>query len=203
MEFKRTIGYLILVLFGVTMLASCVTEENKPTNNQANQLPEATQTQMETPQQGTETAATTPTVPPTKTQALGQSTNGEALADVLAVSVNGESGAYNFSVQIASPDMGCQQYADWWEVIDENGDLIYRRILLHSHVNEQPFTRSGGPVAVSADAVVLVRAHMNPDGYGGEVLKGTAADGFIPFELDPDFAADLEETAPLPDDCAF
>jgi len=72
----------------------------------------------------------------------------EILADVLSVEVTGSPNAYQFSVKIASPDTGCEQYADWWEVLSEDGQLLYRRILLHSHVNEQPFVRSGGPVNI-------------------------------------------------------
>jgi len=67
-------------------------------------------------------------------------------ARVTKVTVSGEANNYNFSVTIASPDTGCDQYADWWEVFTEDGVLIYRRILAHSHVTEQPFTRSGGAV---------------------------------------------------------
>jgi hypothetical protein len=124
-------------------------------------------------------------------------------ADVLSVEVSGDPGAYTFSVEISSPDLGCNQYADWWEVIDEEGELVYRRILAHSHVNEQPFTRSGGPVPVAEDTVVWVRAHMNPGGYGNVALKGSVLDGFQPTDLSPDFAAGLAETPPLPDGCAF
>ncbi|MCB0054175.1 MAG: hypothetical protein KDE24_32035, partial [Caldilinea sp.] len=68
------------------------------------------------------------------------------VADVFGVTVRGDDGAYQFSVEIASPDTGCNQYADWWEVLDSDGNLLYRRILTHSHVDEQPFIRSGGPV---------------------------------------------------------
>ena len=37
------------------------------------------------------------------------------VADVTAVEVRGEEGAYTFSVTVSSPDTGCDQYADWWE----------------------------------------------------------------------------------------
>jgi len=117
--------------------------------------------------------------------------------------VTGEPGAYQFAVEIASPDAGCEQYADWWEVVSAEGDLIYRRILLHSHVDEQPFTRSGGPVEIDASAVVYVRAHMSTTGYGGAVLMGTAQDGFKPAEVETGFGSGLERIPPQPEDCAF
>lgn len=123
--------------------------------------------------------------------------------EILSVIVNGEQGAYNFSVAISSPDEGCSQYADWWEVISQEGELFYRRILLHSHVNEQPFTRSGGPVSIDSETIVLVRAHMHPTGYGGLAMKGSVAGGFEPIELSADFASSLAETPPLPEGCNF
>jgi len=124
-------------------------------------------------------------------------------ADVTGVTVSGDEQAYTFSVTISSPDTGCGQYADWWEVITGDGDLIYRRILLHSHVNEQPFTRSGGPVEISAGQTVTVRGHMNNNGYGGLVFQGSVTEGFAQTELPKDFAAGLAETPPLPDGCAL
>ncbi|MGA9190363.1 MAG: hypothetical protein WBZ24_01400, partial [Anaerolineales bacterium] len=84
-------------------------------------------------------------------QSQGERPQNEAESDsaqarVISVDVSGEEGAFTFAVEIASPDTGCDRYADWWEVVTPNGDLLYRRILLHSHVDEQPFARSGGPV---------------------------------------------------------
>ena len=126
-----------------------------------------------------------------------------AYANVLSVQVTGNPGVYQFAVEIASPDTGCEQYADWWEVFTEDGQLLYRRILLHSHVDEQPFTRSGGPVEISADSVVYVRAHINTVGYGGTVMRGTVQDGFEPAEVEAGFGSGLEQMSPLPEDCAF
>lgn len=124
-------------------------------------------------------------------------------AQVLSVKLNGEPGAYSFSVTISSPDEGCSQYADWWEVISLDGELLYRRVLHHSHVDEQPFTRSGGPVSIEGDAAVLVRVHMNTSGYSNLAMKGSPELGFEPIGLKPGFADGLSEMAPLPGDCDF
>jgi hypothetical protein len=127
----------------------------------------------------------------------------QIVADVVSVVVSGEESNYQFSVGISSPDTGCNQYADWWEVLTEDGKLIYRRILAHSHVDEQPFVRSGGPVNITGDTAVIIRAHMNPTGYGGKAMKGTVEKGFGELKLDKDFASEVENQEPQPGDCAF
>ena len=128
---------------------------------------------------------------------------GVGRADVIRVSVSGNPGSYSVSVTVRSPDTGCDQYADWWEVVSPEGQLIYRRVLLHSHVGEQPFTRSGGPVGVQPDEKVIIRGHMNTRGYGGIALRGNVADGFSIAEIPSGFAADVEVEEPLPTACAF
>ena len=135
---------------------------------------------------------TTPAAPATSDSASG-------LADVTAVSVARDS----FSVTIQSPDAGCGQYADWWEVITPGGELRYRRVLGHSHTTEQPFTRSGGPVPVQPGEEVIVRAHMNPGGYGGAAMRGSVDDGFAPAEVSADLAPALAQQEPLPTSCLF
>ncbi|MDJ0869913.1 MAG: hypothetical protein QNK03_27725 [Myxococcota bacterium] len=123
-------------------------------------------------------------------------------ADVLAVRASGEPGAYRFVVTVRSPDVDCDRYASWWEVVTPDGALRYRRILMHSHPNEQPFTRAGGPVAVAADEVVVVRAHLHPDGYGGAAFRGSVRDGFARWADAPaDFAAGLASAEPQPESC--
>ena len=128
---------------------------------------------------------------------------GPEYADVTEVKVAGKQGSYTFQVTLSSPDKGCSQYADWWEVVSESGELIYRRILAHSHVDEQPFTRSGRPVNIQEDQLVWVRAHMNKKGYGGTTMKGSVSAGFQKAEMPDDFAQDLEKSQPLPKGCAF
>ncbi len=135
------------------------------------------------------------------TEAARESSQGSAI--VTQVKISGDEDAYSFSVTMSSPDTGCEQYADWWEVVDTDGNLIYRRILAHSHVEEQPFTRSGGPIAISTTTEVYIRAHMNNTGYGSAIFKGSVDTGFSAAQLDETFAEVLEKSAPLPDDCAF
>jgi hypothetical protein len=126
------------------------------------------------------------------------------LADVVDVRSSGSAGALTVSVTVRSPDTGCDRYADWWEIVTADGQLVHRRILNHSHVDEQPFTRSSeGPVDLDLDEPVVVRAHLHPDGYGGIQFRGTFADGLASDGADATFAADLEGSQPLPDDCWF
>ncbi len=126
-------------------------------------------------------------------------------AVVRSVSVTGTPRNYTFTVELKSPDAGCDQYANWWEVLSEDGKLVYRRILAHSHVNEQPFKRSGAGVNALEDQVLIIRAHMHPQGYGsGKIaMKGSVKTGFKVFDIPEGFAADVEKQAPLPTGCAF
>ena len=114
---------------------------------------------------------------PANTQGSTQGSTQANTAAITAVTTSGEPGNYTFSVTIKSPDTGCEQYADWWEVFTADGTLVYRRILTHSHVDEQPFSRSGGPVGILADDTITVRAHMNNVGYGTQVFKGSISQG--------------------------
>jgi len=126
----------------------------------------------------------------------------EIRADVIKVMVTGKS-AYRFNVTLASDETGCQQYADWWEVLDNQGKLLYRRILFHSHPNDQPFARSGGSILLEPGQKVYVRGHMNKLGYVGNVFVGSVSSGFKKAMKSPSFPKALEKQAPLPDGCAF
>lgn len=124
-------------------------------------------------------------------------------AKVMDVSVTGEANNYTFAVTISSPDTGCDSYADWWEVITPEGELLYRRVLLHSHVDEQPFTRTGGTVEVDPEQNFIVRVHMSDRGYSPIAQQGTVQDGFVEVTLPTDYYPSLAEVEPLPNDCAF
>jgi hypothetical protein len=124
-------------------------------------------------------------------------------AEVISVEVSGDENNYTFNVGMISPDTGCAQYADWWEVITPTGELIHRRVLDHSHVDEQPFIRSSGPVNIAGGQEVIVRGHMNTSGNGVKVFTGSVTAGFVAATLPDTFAEELQLAAPLPASCAF
>ena len=71
-----------------------------------------------------------------------------------------------FSVTLAHPDTGWDHYADGWRVEDADGQVLDTRILVHPHVNEQPFTRSLGGVTIpDGTETVYIRAKCSVDGW--------------------------------------
>jgi len=151
-----------------------------------------------------------------KDTSINTTASNKKTAKIVSVSSTGNENNYSFNVAIASPDKGCNQYANWWEVISEDGTLIYRRILGHSHVDEQPFVRSGGKINIKKDQVVIIRVinikkdqvviirvHMNNLGYSTSAFKGTVNLGFSAFEVKSNFASNLANQKPLPTGCAF
>ena len=178
----------------VLTLASCATQSTSSNDNpQPTESAATSSSQTEDLSQSNESP---------QTEELAQAE--DMFATVTATEVTaGDPGAYTFSVTIQSQETGCDQYANWWEVVSEEGDLIYRRILAHSHVDEQPFSRTGGPVAIQPDQSVIVRAHMDPQGYGTQAMQGTVENGFEEVTLSEGFAAELAEAEPQPSGCTF
>ena len=77
-----------------------------------------------------------------------------------------------FFVTVKHQDKGWDHYANRWEVVTLDGDLIATRTLLHPHVNEQPFMRSLSNVKIPAGTnKVIVRAHDSVHGYGGKTIE--------------------------------
>lgn len=94
-------------------------------------------------------------------------------ADVTDVSVQQtSSGAYRFNVTVLHSDAGWDHYANKWDVLGPNGDVIDTRILHHPHDNEQPFTRSLTTDKIPSDLThVVLRAHDSVHEYGGAEIK--------------------------------
>ena len=128
-------------------------------------------------------------------------------AVVLELKVKDTPEAYTFDVSILSPDRDCNQYADWWEVLSEDGDLLYRQVFQENHIDEQPFKSTGEPIKIEADRVVIVRAHMHTnysDDTGYEAMqawKGSVDNGFEFIRLSKNFAKNVAKEDPQPPKC--
>lgn len=117
-----------------------------------------------------------PTNTPTATPLPTPPASGTGNADVLYVkAMQTTDGTWTFHVTVRHPDTGWDDYADGWDMLTPDGTVLkpdpdspFTRLLLHPHVNEQPFTRSqSGIVIPSGVTQVRVRAHDLVDGYGG------------------------------------
>ena len=83
-------------------------------------------------------------------------------------------GAWRFDVTLRHADSGWEHYADGWEVLAPDGASLGMRVLVHPHVNEQPFTRSlGGVVIPDGITEVVIRARDNVDGWTAKTYPFT------------------------------
>jgi len=72
---------------------------------------------------------------------------------------------YSFSVTLRHADTGWDHYANEWDIRAPDGTVLGTRVLVHPHVNEQPFTRSLSGVSIPKDLKsVVVRAKDNVHG---------------------------------------
>lgn len=89
---------------------------------------------------------------------------------------SGEGSEWTFHVTVKHPDQGWEDYADGWDVVGPDGavlkpdpDARFTRVLLHPHVDEQPFTRSQSGLEIPPGVTqIRVRAHDLVDGFGGQ-----------------------------------
>jgi len=102
-------------------------------------------------------------------QTVGTAYAGQA--DVLKIEVErtGEN-TFHFDVTVLHNDEGWDHYANRWDVLAPDGNVLATRVLHHPHENEQPFTRSLGGVKIPASINnVSIRAHDSVHGYGGKI----------------------------------
>ena len=90
-------------------------------------------------------------------------------ADVVSVSVTASAtGQHRFTVTVRHADTGWEHYADRWEVLSSDGELLGTRTLYHPHVDEQPFTRELADVSIPVGIkTVVARAHDSVHGFTG------------------------------------
>jgi len=95
-----------------------------------------------------------------------------AEVEVLGVDIQPvASHAYRISVTLKHADSGWDHYADRWEVVTPDGQVLAQRILAHPHENEQPFTRSLGHVEIPAGTeTVIIQAHDKVHGIGAKKM---------------------------------
>lgn len=91
-------------------------------------------------------------------------------ADVLAVTLTpaAQAGRFDVAVTLRHGDTGWDHYADRWEILGAQGEVLATRVLAHPHILEQPFTRQLANVAIPRPLTwIRVRAHDRVHGYGG------------------------------------
>ena len=93
-------------------------------------------------------------------------------ADVVDVEVTKSSqNTYSFNVTVSHEDTGWDHYANKWDILDEDGNILGTRTLYHPHVDEQPFTRSLSGVNIpEGTTTVTIRAHDSVHEYGGKTM---------------------------------
>ena len=76
-------------------------------------------------------------------------------------------GTWTFEVTLSHGDTGWDDYGDGWRIVTEDGTELGTRVLLHPHVDEQPFSRSLSGVTIPDGlATVYVEARTTRDGWG-------------------------------------
>jgi len=94
-------------------------------------------------------------------------------ADVLAVTARCTTiGTCDFDATVLHADVGFSHYADRFEVLAPDGEVLGVRVLEHPHVHEQPFVRRLIGLEIP-DGVreVTVRARDSQHGYGGREVR--------------------------------
>jgi hypothetical protein len=93
-------------------------------------------------------------------------------ADVLKVKSECKEDKCRFLVTVRHDDEGWKHYANRWEVLDLEGNILTTRVLTHPHVDEQPFARGKGWTVIPVEFDrVRVRAHDSVHAYGGEEVE--------------------------------
>jgi len=93
---------------------------------------------------------------------------------------------WSVSVTLKHHDTGWNHYADNWQVVDGEGNVLGDRVLYHPHVGEQPFTRSLDKVKVpEGTTTVYIKAHDSVHGWTPNRLTvelDKASDGYLRVE---------------------
>lgn len=88
--------------------------------------------------------------------------------DVVEATIDCDQRVCTISASLLHADTGWDHYADAWRVLLPDGTEIGRRVLMHPHENEQPFTRSQSGIEIP-DGVdtVIIEGHDSVHGFSG------------------------------------
>jgi hypothetical protein len=181
---------LLFLLIALLLVAAC--QENSGLETAATLEPPVTIETAVSPEPTITEASPAETPLPEPTE---QTTPvGTADADVIFVkAVQADDDSWTFHVTVSHPDTGWEDYADGWDVVTPDGQVLkqnesdtFTRLLLHPHETEQPFTRSQSNVIIPEGVTqVTVRAHDLVDGFGGqEVVVDLTAESGPGFEVE-------------------
>lgn len=93
-------------------------------------------------------------------------------ADVVKVTYHKlSSGNYNFHVSIQHDDSGWDHYANRWEILDLQGNILAVRDLRHPQLDKDTYQKTKNNIEIPEGIrTVQVRAHDIMHGYGGHVM---------------------------------
>jgi len=78
-------------------------------------------------------------------------------------------GSCSFAVTLEHADEGWNHYANQWDVVTLDDQVLKSRVLYHPHENEQPFTRSLSGVTIPPGvSQVKIRARDTVHGYSAQ-----------------------------------
>ena len=78
---------------------------------------------------------------------------------------------FRIDVTVKHADAGWDHYANRWEVLSVDGEILGTRVLAHPHDNEQPFTRSLVLNIPAEHTHVVLRAGDSVHDTGGAEMK--------------------------------
>jgi hypothetical protein len=131
-------------------------------------------------------------------------------------------GSYQVTVILQSPEQDCDDYADWWEVLSEDGSLLGRHLLEEPQGFEKPFESQAVVSVEDPNQVLIIRAHFSSDmdetfanydnelilvdeipssKYPNQAMKGSIETGFKSVRIPRRFAAKVERQDPQPGPC--
>lgn len=97
-------------------------------------------------------------------------------ADIVQASAQKSGSTWTISATVRHDDEGWKHYANSFQVLTMDGKVLGTRVLVHPHLNEQPFTRSLSGVSIPENIKkVRIRAGDLVHGYGGKEIVLTLA----------------------------